>query len=221
MIRPGPASRTRRRRPRLDDASSRWATSTRKLLLHRASYTKRTSPAAISPPSIRRPTQTRPASPKTSHPHHAPVRTFRYRFDRKSRASPPLCQNRFDDAAWKTTDVAVETWSTLGHHDDFKSIWYRATVDVPPRAPVGKTYLWIGATDGSVKSSSTANTSPTPTPGQIRDQAEGYCEPSLRRNQVPETRPKEHDRLLCTRTAFNELGTGGLIAPVVLYTDAK
>jgi hypothetical protein len=153
-----------------------------------------------------------------------PIRSFRYRFDPdKSGESAGFARPDFDDAAWKTTDVCTETWSTLGHHDDFKSAWYRATVDVPAAAPGGRTRLWIGATDGSVKVFVNGQHVPYVDPkGKAADYAEGYCEP-FSFDITPALKPNQKNAiaLLCTRTAFNELGTGGLIAPVVLYSDAK
>jgi hypothetical protein len=48
----------------------------------------------------------------------------------------------------------------------------------------------------------------------------GYCEP-VSFDVTDAVRPGAANRLaiLCARTFFNELGTGGLLAPVVLYRE--
>jgi hypothetical protein len=57
----------------------------------------------------------------------------------------------FNDSAWPTTDVALQTWSSLGLHNHMGSMWYRTTIDVA-QPQSGKTvWLWVGSTDGSVK----------------------------------------------------------------------
>src|SRR4029079_6883994 len=56
-----------------------------------------------------------------------------------------------DDRAWKSTDVAVDTWSALGLHNYMGAVWYRISVKVPAIPAGKKVYLWVGSTDGSVK----------------------------------------------------------------------
>jgi hypothetical protein len=149
-----------------------------------------------------------------------PLRVWRWQPDKeKTGETEGWAAADYDDAAWPTTDVCLETWSTLGHHNYFGSMWYRSDVSLPEAA--GKrTHLWVGATDGRVKLFVNGRHVPyQPAEGAAQDAFEGYCQPisfdvtdyvQAGENQVA---------LLATRTFFNELGTGGLLAPVVVYRE--
>jgi hypothetical protein len=117
----------------------------------------------------------------------------------------------FDDSGWKMTDVCTETWSTLGLHNYFKSVWYRTPVTLPLAADGKKIFLWVGSTDGAVKVFFN---------GREIGSREGYAEP-FSFDITAAVKPGEvnHLALLCTRTFFNELGTGGLLAPVAVYRE--
>jgi hypothetical protein len=151
-----------------------------------------------------------------------PLRRFRYQADKgKTGESLGWAKPDFDDKQWKTTDVAVETWSTLGYHDWFKSMWYRAEVKVPA-APAGKkTFLWVGSTDGSARVFVNGTHVPyVDAKGMKRDEFEGYCQPaSFDITAALKPDGPNQITILCSRTFLNELGTGGLIAPVVLYRE--
>ncbi len=151
-----------------------------------------------------------------------PLRQFRYQADKdKTGESLGWAKPDFDDKEWKTTDVALETWSTLGYHDWFKSMWYRTEVKVPA-APAGKkTFLWLGSTDGSAKVFVNGTHVPyVDAKGMKRDEFDGYCQPaSFDITAALKPDGMNQVTILCSRTFFNELGTGGLIAPVVLYRE--
>ena len=165
----------------------------------------------------------------------APLRRWKYHPDpEKKGEAGGYATAGFDDSSWRTTDVAAETWSTLGHHDYFGSMWYRADVTLPPTPATGpaggakKTYLWLSSTDGTAKVFVNGKHIPYTAPAadgkatETKGQADGYCQPfsfditaalnPFGRNQVA---------ILCTRsaTAFNELGSGGLIGPVLVYAE--
>lgn len=152
-----------------------------------------------------------------------PLREWRWQPDEKDgRAGKQTWMKPdFDDRKWKTTDPCVETWSTLGLHDWFKSVWYRTTVKVPVTVESKKTYLWIGATDGSVKVYVNGKLVPfTDAKGVTSDEFNGYCQPaSFDVTSMLKPGAENQITLFCTRTFFNELGTGGLIGPVVLYAE--
>lgn len=150
-----------------------------------------------------------------------PEREFAYHID-PDKKGEGLGWHRpdFDDKAWKKTDVCHETWSTLGHHDYFKSMWYRTRFQVPALPKGKKAFLWLGATDGSVKVFVNGKHVPyVDVKGKTRELFEGYCQPVS--FDVTEALHKGPNTiaLLCTRTFFNELGTGGLLAPVALYRE--
>ena len=75
-----------------------------------------------------------------------PVRSFRWKADPEGRgeqlgwASPA-----FDDRDWPTTDVCEQTWSSLGLHDYFKAVWYRADLGHRLCAPLEE--LPVGGRD--------------------------------------------------------------------------
>lgn len=160
----------------------------------------------------------------------SPLRQFKYLADpdRKGEAGG-YAKPDFNDRDWKTTDVAAETWSTLGYHDYFKSMWYRAGVALPAIPDGKKVYLWIGATDGSAKVfvngkhvpylSVTAQPDKT-TKSETKEAAEGYGQPfSFDITAAIKSGTTNQVAILCARTSFNELGTGGLLSPVAVYRE--
>lgn len=159
-----------------------------------------------------------------------PLRTFKWVADPdKKGEATGFAKADFDDREWKTTDVCVETWSTLGYHDYFKSMWYRASVPVPAVPAGKKVYLWVGSTDGTarvfvngqpisyVKVTETAG---QPAKTETLPEADGYCQPfSFDITAAVNPGATNQIAILCTRTFFNELGTGGLLGPVALYRE--
>lgn len=159
-----------------------------------------------------------------------PLRQFRYVADPdKGGEAAGYAKPEFDDRDWKTTDVCVETWSSLGHHDYFGSMWYRASVGLPPIPAGRKVFLWTGSTDGSVKVFvngqhipyiATVEQPDKSRKQETREVAKGYCRPfSFDITSAVKAGASNQISLLCTRTFLNELGTGGLLAPVVIYRE--
>ena len=151
-----------------------------------------------------------------------PVREFRYHTDdEKKGEAAGWGAADFNDLAWKQTDVCTETWSTLGYHDYFKSMWYRATIDLPPTPAGKKVFLWIGSTDGTAKVFVNGKHVPyVDDKGQPAEEAKGYCKPfSFDITSAAKAGAKNTVAILSTRVGFNELGTGGLLAPVVVYAE--
>ena len=150
------------------------------------------------------------------------LRQWRYRPDKDKKAEAlGWAGAAFDDRAWKETDVAVDSWSALGLHDYMGSMMYRATVTVP-KIPAGKkVYLWLGATDGSVKVFVNGKHVSFADPkGAKADVFTGYCQPTAFDITAAVTPGAENQiSLLCTRTFLNELGTGGLLAAPVIYRE--
>jgi hypothetical protein len=150
----------------------------------------------------------------------APLRTFRYRAD-PERKGEGLGWSKagLDDKDWKSTDVCLETWSTLGYHDYFKSMWYRTRLTVGAVPAGKKVFLWLGSTDGSAKVF--VNGKHIPYVGSKKEKKyifNGYCQPaSFDVTAALKPGAKNDIAILCTRTFFNELGTGGLVAPMLLY----
>ena len=152
----------------------------------------------------------------------APLRKFRYQADADKRGEAAgWAKPDFDDANWKQTDVCLETWSTLGYHDYFKSMWYRRAIDLPALPAVKRVFLWLGSTDGSARVFINGKHVPyRAADGKPSGEVNGYCQP-FSWDITEAVRPGESNTLaiLCTRTGFNELGTGGFLAPAVIYAE--
>lgn len=151
-----------------------------------------------------------------------PLRRFRYQADPEKKGEAlGFSAPNFDDHGWKTSDVCVETWSSLGYHDYHKSMWYRASVSVPAISPGKKVYLWMAATDGSARVFVNGKHVPyVDAKGKASDDAAGFCQPfSFDITQAVKPGASNTVAILCTRMGLNELGTGGLLGPVVLYAE--
>ena len=150
-----------------------------------------------------------------------PLRTWKYQADPDKKGEKAGWMNpAHDDAGWKKTDVCVETWSALGQHNYMGALWYRATVAVP-KLPAGKKcYLWIGSTDGRVKVFVNGKHVPYVNAKNVTaDSFTGYCQPASFDLTAELKAGDNQISLLCTREFINELGTGGLLAPPVLYRE--
>lgn len=154
---------------------------------------------------------------------NSPVRTWKYQADKgKLGEAAGWAKADFDDSAWKTTDCVMDTWSTIGLHNYMGSLWYRTKLKLPEIPSGKKVHLWLGATDGRVKVFVNGQAIPyVNDKGEKAETFSGYCAPAsfditsaLRGNGA-----ENQISLFCTRENMNELGTGGLIAPVMIYRD--
>jgi hypothetical protein len=151
-----------------------------------------------------------------------PLRHWRYQPDQdKKGESAGWSRPGADDAAWKTTDCAMDTWSALGLHNYMGSLWYRTKLSLPAVPGGKKVFVWIGATDGRVKVFVNGQHIPhVNDKGEKSDTFVGYCQP-VSFEITPALKPGADNQisLVCTREFLNELGTGGLLAPVVVYRE--
>jgi hypothetical protein len=151
-----------------------------------------------------------------------PLRRWRFEADKdKAGEKTGWSRPEFDDKAWKTTDCVVDTWSALGLHNYMGQLWYRTQVAVPAVPAGKKVYLWIGATDGRVKVFINGKHVPYFDPkGDKAESFAGFCQPaSFDITAAVKPGAENQVSLLCTREFLNELGTGGLLAPVVIYRE--
>lgn len=107
------------------------------------------------------------------------MREWRFEIDKdKKGQSPGWAKANFDDTKWRTTDPVVDSWSSLGCHNYHGSKWYRTTAEIPA-AKGKKTWLWIGATDGTAKVSVNGKHIPSVAPyGKTADEFDGYMAPA-------------------------------------------
>jgi len=141
----------------------------------------------------------------------------------------------FDSEAWPTMHVVRDTWSSLGHHltmTDAPSgrsgrMAYRASQKLGVLPAGKKAYLWLGSTDGSAKlfvnGKHVKYTAPAGPQGHekgdTRDAFSGYCQPARFDITGALKTGDNQFTILCDRWHLNELGTGGLMGPVILYQE--
>lgn len=150
----------------------------------------------------------------------AVVTEMRYEVDKKNEGDRTRIAADFDDAAWPKTNIAVDTWSTLGLHDYFGSLWYRAKVSLKEAPPRGKRALvWVGDADGKVRVFVNGKEARYAKRPGGPPTAEGFVAPmgfdvtDLLRSG--ENTVAVHAR----RMTVNELGTGGLDAPILVVHE--
>ncbi len=127
----------------------------------------------------------------------------------------------FVDSAWQTTDCAIDTWSKLGLHNYMGKLWYRTQVALPELSADKSVWLWLAATDGSVKVFVNGKHIPHQNDeGEKSETFSGFCQPvSFDITAAIESLGENQISLLCTREFLNELGTGGLLGPVAIYQE--
>lgn len=151
-----------------------------------------------------------------------PLRQWRYQVDKEKKGeSRGWQESGFDDTAWSTTDPCVDTWASLGLTTYYGPVFYRATVKLPTVPAGKKVYLWIGGTDGSAKVYVNGRHIPyVSAKGETSDAFSGYCQPASFDITPAVKRGDENTvAIIGTHQVMNELGTGGLIAPVVVYHE--
>jgi len=150
------------------------------------------------------------------------LRKFRFVADKEKKGEKEGWQKTaFDDAKWRQTDVAVDSWSALGLHNYMGSAWYRMKLKLPAGPKGKKKFLWIGATDGRVKVFVNGqHVSYVGPKSEKADSFSGYCQPiSFDISQVLGDADDVTLALFCTREFLNELGTGGLLSPATIYGE--
>ena len=151
-----------------------------------------------------------------------PLREFRYKDDPEGEGDAAGWHKAdLDDSGWPTTDVSMQTWSTLGLHPYMGTMWYRTSVKLGKLVEGKRVHLWIGATDGSAKVFVNGkHVSYVDAEGKAADDASGYCKPfSFDVTDAVTASADNQITIKATRTFINELGTGGLLAPVTLYAE--
>lgn len=151
----------------------------------------------------------------------ANTREFRYRPDpEKKGEAAGWMKPDFADKSWEATDVCHETWSTLGLHDYFKSVWYRTSITLPEMPKDRGTYLWLGSFDGTAKLYVNGQlVKHKGADGKLADDVTGYCQPFSFDISAVAKPGANSIAIFTTRKDFNELGTGGLLAPIMVYAE--
>lgn len=152
-----------------------------------------------------------------------PLREWKYFVDKdKAGEAQELFKQEHSDADWKTTDVGVERWSTLGIPDYFGPMWYRQKVKIAAIPEGKKVFLWVSREDGNVKVWVNGKHIPyVNAKGETQDEFQnGYGHP-VSFDITSAIKPNADNQITIrgTRVFINELGTGGLLGPVYLYRE--
>ncbi|MBS3761734.1 MAG: DUF4838 domain-containing protein [Planctomycetes bacterium] len=159
---------------------------------------------------------------------------WRYNPDAEE-ASIPWTKPDYSDVNWKTTHVVRETWSTIGHHNSMTDkpsgrsgrMAYRKSQTLPAVPKGKKVFLWIGATDGKAKVFVNGKHIKYELPHDTRSQKKGdkvdffngYCKPAKFDITSALKEGENQFTILCDRHFLNELGTGGLMGPVIIFRE--
>jgi hypothetical protein len=115
-------------------------------------------------------------------------------------------------------NVCTDTWSSIGRHDYFGSMWYEANVDVADVPESKRASLWLSKVDGlaQVWLNDQPVLAQSPTPGPA-------AETHLKFQTYDVTGPLHAGTnklsILVKRTRLAELGAGGLMGPAYLYRE--
>ena len=150
-----------------------------------------------------------------------PIRQWRFQADTEKKGEAlGWAKPGFDDTAWRATDPVVDSWSSLGFHNYFGRMWYRTTVDLPAAKAGQRTYLWLGAVDGSAKVYVNGKLIPYTAPdGKKTDVRDGFMTPASWNISGAVKTGANQITILSERTGFNEVGTGGIMAPAAVYRE--
>lgn len=156
-----------------------------------------------------------------------PVTVFRYKACAKGDDAAPRPASLDETRTWPTTDVMLETWSTIGLHNHLGAVRYQATVDLAAVPKGKKAFVWLGATDGSAQV--WLNGKPLvgrvlPFPGDWRKFTPSAAPSAFGRPIAYEATDaakagKNVLDIFAVREAVNEVGTGGLLGPVTVYAE--
>jgi hypothetical protein len=149
------------------------------------------------------------------------LRKWRYAVDREKKGDPlHWSQPDFADAGWKETDSCLETWADLGIPDYYGTVWYRTKVKTDDLPAGKKVYLWLSATDGSARVFVNGVRADYVGPkGARAEEFSGFSAPASFDITAALNPGENQISIQTTRTTLNELGTGGLLGPAVIYRD--
>jgi len=157
-----------------------------------------------------------------------PMLEWKFQYDEENEAEGlGWTEPDFDDSDWETTHVVRETWSTIGHHNTMGHMVYRAQVPLRTLPDGKKAFLWISSTDGTAKVFVNGHHVPYVVPektrsqekGDVIDAFSGYCKPATFDVTDSVTAGVNQITIVCERKWLNELGTGGLMGPLVVFRE--
>jgi hypothetical protein len=113
---------------------------------------------------------------------------------------------------WQTIKTSSSSWSNQGLRYYKGLAWYRQTVNVPKSLTDQRVFFWCGGVDESAK---------VWLNGKVIGISHGAAFYPFELDATTAVKPGENVIVVCVANqVLNELGTGGILAPVLLYTPA-
>ena len=114
--------------------------------------------------------------------------------------------------SWQKLKTSSQSWSNQGLRYYKGLAWYRQKVQVPANAKLDRVFLWCGGADELVK---------VWVNGKFVGISHGAAFYPFEVDATEAVKPGENVIVMCvSNQVVNELGTGGLVAPVMLYAPA-
>lgn len=151
-----------------------------------------------------------------------PINAWRYKADKDKQGETAGWQGAgYDDNQWPAMDVSRDTMSDIGLFDYFGALWYRTKVQLPSITAGKKVYLWVSNFDTICKLYVNGRLVPyVDEKGVATPECTLYSRP-FSYDITPVIKPGAENTIaiIGTRTVLNEIGTGGLQGPVMIYQD--
>ncbi|HVF10839.1 MAG TPA: DUF4838 domain-containing protein, partial [Abditibacteriaceae bacterium] len=114
---------------------------------------------------------------------------------------------------WQTLKTSSLSWSDQGLRYYKGLAWYRQTVDVPEKFVGKRVFLWCGGADETAK---------VWVNGKAIGISPGAAFYPFEMDATDAVKPGRNVIVMCvSNQVVNEIGTGGIVAPVILYAPAK
>ena len=113
---------------------------------------------------------------------------------------------------WQRLKTSSSSWSNQGLRYYKGLAWYRTTVEVPAKFAGQRIFLWCGGVDEAAK---------VWVNGQHIGNSPGAAFYPFEMDATAAVKPGRNSLVfLISNQVVNELGTGGIVAPVMLYAPA-
>ena len=113
---------------------------------------------------------------------------------------------------WQRLKTSSSSWSNQGLRYYKGLAWYRTTVEVPAKFAGQRIFLWCGGVDEAAK---------VWVNGQHIGNSPGAAFYPFEMDATAAVKPRRNSLVfLISNQVVNELGTGGIVAPVMLYAPA-
>ncbi|MEO6909273.1 MAG: sugar-binding domain-containing protein [Abditibacteriaceae bacterium] len=115
--------------------------------------------------------------------------------------------------SWQKLKTSSYSWSDQGLRYYKGLAWYRTTLNVPQKFVGQRIFLWCGGVDETAK---------IWVNGKVIGISPGAAFFPFEMDATSAVKPVDNVITVCSSNEIvNELGTGGIVAPVILYAPAK